>query len=401
LSIHGSEERRMATNLISIVMQHLTPDMIGRLATSFGLDRNDAQQAVGATIPALLASFAGIASTPTGAERVASAAAQCEPGILDSLARTIGGTGQQALTDSGSGLMSTLLGGSLFNQLVNAIGGFTGLGAGTARSLISTLAPVVMAVLSRQQRSSGLDASGLGRLLGEQRDQFAAALPPGLAESLSGTGLLGAARERVQAGAAAAGARISSVGTAAYDTAADAGRAASDAAGGMAYQAQRAAASARSSTPWLYGLGALVLLAGLAWWLFGGTRPDVAVVPAAPEAPSGAAPANFTVGGVDLRAQLGTTVDNVRSVLQTVTDPASAQAALPKLQEAVTQLDQVGQLAGQLPADAKRALAGISGNAMPALRDMMNKVMEQPGVRDVLKPAADALQARFERLTQA
>ncbi len=392
----------MATNLVSLVMQHLSPDMIGRLGANFGLDRNDAQQAVGATIPALLASFAGIASTPTGAERLAGATAQIEPGILDTLSRTISGAGQQSLADSGTELMSTLLGSGMANQLVNAIGGFTGLGAGTARSLIGTLAPIVMAVLSRQQRSSGLDAGGLARLLGDQKDQIAAALPPGLAESLGGAGLLGAARDRIQAGAAAAGARIGGVGAAAYDTAAGAGRAASDAAGDMAYQAQRAAASARSSTGWLYGLGALILLAGLGWWLFGGTGTrEVAVVPPVPEAPSGAAPANFTVGGVDLRAQLGTAVDNVRSLLQGVTDQASAQAALPKLQEATAQVDQVGRMAGQLPAEARKALGSMTANTMPSLREMMNKVMEQPGVRDVLKPAADALQAKFEALTQA
>ena len=170
----------------------------------------------------------------------------------------------------------------------------------------------------------------------------------------------------------------------------------------MAYQAQRAATSARSSTGWLYGLGALVVLAALGWWLFGGTgTEEVAVTPRVPEAPSGAAPANFTVGGVDLRAQIGTAVDNVRSVLQGVTDQASAQAALPKLQEATAQLDEVGRLAAQLPAEARKALGAMTSNTMPALREMMNKVMEQPGVRDVLKPAADALQAKFEALTQA
>ena len=392
----------MATNLVSLVMQHLSPDLIGKLGANFGLDRNNAQQAVGATIPALLASFAGIASTPTGAERLAGAAAQTEPGILDMLGRTIGGTGQQSLTESGTGLMSSLLGSGMANQLVNAIGSFTGLGAGTARSLIGTLAPIVMAVLSRQQRSSGLDASGLARMLGEQKDQIAAALPPGLAEGLGSAGVLGAARDSIQAGAAAAAARVSGLGAAAYDTAAGAGRAASDAAGDMAYQAQRAATSARSSTGWLYGLGALVVLAALGWWLFGGTGTrEVAVTPRVPEAPSGAAPANFTVGGVDLRAQIGTAVDNVRSVLQGVTDQASAQAALPKLQEATAQLDEVGRLAGQLPAEARKVLGAMTTNTMPALRDMMNKVMEQPGVRDVLKPAADALQAKFEALTQA
>jgi hypothetical protein len=45
----------VAINLVSLVMQFLTPDMIGRIATALGLDRNVAQTAIGALVPALLA----------------------------------------------------------------------------------------------------------------------------------------------------------------------------------------------------------------------------------------------------------------------------------------------------------------------------------------------------------
>jgi hypothetical protein len=33
----------MAINLVSLVMQFLTPDMIGRIASALGLDRNNTQ----------------------------------------------------------------------------------------------------------------------------------------------------------------------------------------------------------------------------------------------------------------------------------------------------------------------------------------------------------------------
>ncbi|MGA7207325.1 MAG: hypothetical protein WBX78_00235 [Pseudolabrys sp.] len=45
----------MATNLVSLIMKFLTPDMIGRIASTLGLDRNDASTAVSAGVPALLA----------------------------------------------------------------------------------------------------------------------------------------------------------------------------------------------------------------------------------------------------------------------------------------------------------------------------------------------------------
>jgi hypothetical protein len=47
-----------------------------------------------------------------------------------------------------------------------------------------------MGVLGQQQRASGLDASGLARMLDSQRDNIAHALPPGFANYLSGTGIL-------------------------------------------------------------------------------------------------------------------------------------------------------------------------------------------------------------------
>ena len=76
----------MATNLISLVMQCLTPDMIAKIASALGLDRNVAQKAIAGAIPALLASFADVASTPTGARQLTNTLTQ-QSGSLESLER--------------------------------------------------------------------------------------------------------------------------------------------------------------------------------------------------------------------------------------------------------------------------------------------------------------------------
>ena len=52
----------MASNLVSLVMQYLTPDMIGRIATALGFDRNKAQSAISSAVPALLAAFNSVAT---------------------------------------------------------------------------------------------------------------------------------------------------------------------------------------------------------------------------------------------------------------------------------------------------------------------------------------------------
>jgi hypothetical protein len=64
----------MATNLVSLVMQFLTPEMIGRVATALGLDRTLVQSAINAAVPGLLAGLGGVATQPGGAQNLVEAA---------------------------------------------------------------------------------------------------------------------------------------------------------------------------------------------------------------------------------------------------------------------------------------------------------------------------------------
>jgi hypothetical protein len=66
----------MAANLVSVVMQFLTPDMIAKFASALGIDRSVAQKAIGGAVPALLASLAGVASTPQGASQLSNTLAK-------------------------------------------------------------------------------------------------------------------------------------------------------------------------------------------------------------------------------------------------------------------------------------------------------------------------------------
>jgi hypothetical protein len=55
-------------NIVSTVSQFLTPDLIAKMASAGGIsDRATAQKAVGAAVPAILSSLAGLASNPEGA----------------------------------------------------------------------------------------------------------------------------------------------------------------------------------------------------------------------------------------------------------------------------------------------------------------------------------------------
>src|SRR5215831_7048980 len=193
----------MAINLFSLVMQFLTPDMIGRIATALGVDRNIAQAAVSAVVPALLAGFSKTATQPGGAQKLVDAARQ-QTGTLGNFANMLGTGGQSSLIENGSQMLSALLGGQGQNSLAQAVAKFAGLNQGSVNSLLGMLAPVVMGTIGQQrQQGRALDASGITNLLSSQKDNIAAALPAGLSDLLGGTGLLDALGDAAQSARAA------------------------------------------------------------------------------------------------------------------------------------------------------------------------------------------------------
>src|SRR5271166_546124 len=166
----------MAINLVSLVMQFLTPEMIGRVATALGLDRTLVQSAINAAVPGLLAGLSGVATQPGGPQKLVEAAKQ-ETGTLGKFADMLGGGSQSTFIERGSQLLTSLLGARDQSALVSAIGQFAGLGQGKSGSLLGMLAPMVMGTIAQQQSPRGLDASSIASLFASQKDNIAAALP--------------------------------------------------------------------------------------------------------------------------------------------------------------------------------------------------------------------------------
>ena len=106
----------------------------------------------------------------------------------------------------------------------------------------------------------------------------------------------------------------------------------------------------------------------------------------------------MTVANLDVDRQVNDTIDGLRTTLASITDAASAQAALPKLQEAVTKIDKVNALRGQLSVDQRKALTSLVNPVMPTLNQLFDKALAVPGASDELKPTVDALKARFADL---
>ena len=362
----------MAINLVSLVMQFVTPDVIGRIASALGLDRNNAQTAIGAAVPGLLAGLSGLAAQPGGAQRVADAAKQ-QTSVLGNFASMLGTGAQTSLVEKGSQILSSLLGSRDQTALAGAVGKYAGLGQSASGSLLGMLAPIVMGTIGQQQGTRSLDAGGIASLLSSQKDNIAAALPAGFANLLGGTGLLdslgGAAR----------------TATAAADQAA---RVTASAARAVGDTGQRAV-----SRNWLYWLIPLLAILAVLIYLFARPTEQVVVQPGVPTIPS------LTIGGLDIRKEVTDSITNMRTTLAGITDAASAQAALPKLREVTTQIDKVDGLVVQLSAEQRKALAGLVNPLMPSLNQLFDKVLAIPGVSEVLKPTIEALRAKLAVLT--
>ena len=105
------------------------------------------------------------------------------------------------------------------------------------------------------------------------------------------------------------------------------------------------------------------------------------------------------MGGVDLGKQVTDSISSARSTLNGVNDVASAQAALPRLQAATSQIDKVSGMLAQLSDGQRKMLAGLVIPAMSTMNQLFDRVLAIPGVAEVIKPTVDALRAKLVTLT--
>jgi hypothetical protein len=285
----------------------------------------------------------------------------------------LGSSGQASIVERGSQMLTSLLGKGDQNALANAVGTYSGLGSSAGGSLLSALAPVVMGTIARQQ---GVNAGSIANLFASQKDNIADALPSGFGKMLSGTGLLDtlgdAARRTVGAGGEATRAAAASVARTIDDT--------------------RRSAPVVRSTNWLLWAIPALAIAALLLWLF--AKPTEQVVQ------QGVTTAqSLMVGGIDLGKQVTDSLNSLRTTLTSVTDPTSAQAALPKLREATAQIDKASGMLGQLSDTQRKALAGLVSPFMSTLNQLFDKVLAIPGVAEIIKPTIDTLKAKLTTLT--
>ncbi|WP_338866903.1 OmpA family protein [Myxococcus stipitatus] len=178
----------MAFNLIDMVRERFTGNVVQQMGSSLGEDPSTLTRALPGAIAAVGGSVVERGSTEAGAQRLMS---QLNEG---------GFTGPDAgnedalspdTAERGQGMLNGLFGDKL-GMLTNALGrsgGFSN--SKSASSLLAVVAPMLMGVIGKHVRDNRMSASGLSQLLGSQRSIISSALPAGLGSVLGMGGATG------------------------------------------------------------------------------------------------------------------------------------------------------------------------------------------------------------------
>ena len=93
-------------------------------------------------------------------------------------------------------------------------------------------------------------------------------------------------------------------------------------------------------------------------------------------------------------------IEKATASLGSITDQASAQAALPSLEELKGKVDGVAAQVDQLPAEGKKLLAALVSAALPPLKELAAKAGSIQGA-EAVKPAVDGILAKLEAWANA
>jgi hypothetical protein len=258
----------MAINLVSLVSQFLTPEIVGSLARALGVNEAVAQKVVAAAVPAILASLGTAAAAPGGAQKISDAISNSDPDILTKLGQAAS-SGNTRFLNEGSNLLSGLLGGGGLASLAGAISQYSGAPLPATQTLLGTATQAAIGTIGQQDPSNWSDPSAILSMLNSQKGAISAALPPELSRALGASGLLAGLGGAAAAATQSATSTVSSAATAASSTASSAARSAEAAA-----RSVPAAASSSSGFPmWAIILIVIVVLVAIYWYITQSQKP--------------------------------------------------------------------------------------------------------------------------------
>ncbi len=356
---------------MDLVKDQVTGSLVSHASKFLGESESGVGKALDGIFPALLGKMADTADDSNGLTKLFDMAKGGDDSILDDIGGLFGGgAGNVAkLMNNGSGALNLLLGNST-GGMIDKIAGFSGLKGSAASSLIKMAAPFLMSMVGRHIKNKALDAVGLGKFLGSQRQHVKSSMPSGLLSAL-GAGFLGKgasavtglasdgmdAGKKVVGGAAdAAGKVVGGAADAAGKVVGGAADAAGKVVGGAADLAGDVGGAAvktgGSILKWL--IPGLLLLAIAGWF---GIGPGLG---GAADAAKGAVEKTADMAGDAAKGAAGMAGDAVKGAADMAGDAAGAVAGA------------AGSLFGKIDEMAKKTLDGIKFTAGSAGSQMMD-----------------------------
>jgi hypothetical protein len=387
-------------NLVDMLKNQMAGEVTKQLGGMLGTSEADTGNLVKASLPAILAGLGSVASKKDGADKLAQAIGGIDPGMLGNLGKMLGG----ADAKKGGDLLSSLLGNNMLTSLLPLLAKFVKLDPSLITKALGLLAPLVLSAIGSAFKGQKIDGGSISKLFSEQKGNIASAIPAGLSlASIPGLDSLG------------------DVGKMANQAVNQAGKAAQNASGGLG----------KLLLP-LLALAAII--GGIIWYMNNGAKKveDVAkgaakmgeqavkagekavagvtdaakdVVKAGEKAVAGAADAakdmigDISVPGFsDLQKGFTGMFDSVGPKLQGIKDAASAEAALPDLESAMTGLDGMVKTLGGMPDIAKSAVSTMVKGQLDKLAPVIDSILGMPGMGEKVVTVLNSLKDKLSGL---
>ena len=167
----------MSLNIIELIKGQLGSALISQAASEFGESESNVSKAINGLLPAVIGGLANNADKPEIINTITGAASS---GLLGNLFRE---TSNNPIINT---LILTIFGDKI-DGLINTISTFSGVSNSTSNSLLSMTTGAILGSIGKYSEDNNLDASGITKLLEDQKGIVSTLLPAGL--SLASLGL--------------------------------------------------------------------------------------------------------------------------------------------------------------------------------------------------------------------
>ena len=357
-------------NLVEQIKQQLSGGVIAQLSSMLGSSEGTTRTALTAAVPALLSALSGMVASGSGAQKLISAFSQLGTGSLDNLTDKLSNQ-PGAVQEQGGNLLNSLFGASTISGIVNVVSRFAGIPPGPTQKLLAYVTPIVLSTIASKLTGKSMSTESLASLFAEEKANIAGALPSGF--SLNDVPGLGAAATAVRSAAHG----VETAGS--------------------------------TLTRWLLPLAGLAVLGLVAWMFWQSSSPSVPEEKApivtraqSPDTPSTTVrdPVKAPAADVNkLKTDITDAFTKATEALTGVKDAATAEAALPKLQDFDGKLELAKSTMKSLTDAGQSIIKTLAKSEQSNLKEIADKVLAIPGVGEKIKVIVDSIMVKLNDLS--